>query len=420
MSAGLPAELEDAKLKTLREQLGETLWSSRVEQARERELLLSRASQLCEQGHSAAAAAAACDVTVGTLAQWRSRYARMGLAGLIARTGRVAVKPPSGPVAVPGQARRATRPALSFVKWAGAKRGSLASILNTVPAQYGTYFEPFVGSGTVFQALRPAGRVVLSDSNAELMTAFRVIRDDVEALIAALQRHVNTREHFTFMRGIDPAGLSPVECAARFIFLNKTCFNGLYRVNASGIFNVPYGNIGHANVCDVATLQRWATLLHGAELHHSDYREVLADAKRGDLIYLDPPYLRRKRSTAGAVRYNALDFDLDAHRELADVVRDLDRRGCHLIASNADLPEVRHLYRGFVARSLRVRRQINMDANGRAGHSELLITNVRRRAVQLQLPHHDPGPTPPRRSRSRPPGQATRPRQASADQEAQR
>jgi DNA adenine methylase len=385
MGRPLSDELQDEKLTVLREQLGETLWAVRIEQARQRERLLSHAAQLCEQGVSKRDIAAACKVKQDTLARWQREYARGGLSGLIKRTGRIAIQRASVPPRARGRVRP-TRRALSFVKWAGAKRGSMAAIVHALPDHYGAYFDPFAGSGTVFHELRPTGRVVLGDINQELMTTYQVIRDDVEPLIAALQRHVNTREHFSHIRGIDPAQLSPVECAARFIFLNKTCYNGLYRVNSGGAFNVPYGYIARAHVCDEATLRRWAALLRDVELRTGDYREILSEASAGDLVYLDPPYLRATRSTAGAVRYHARDFDQDAHRELADVFRQLDRRGCHLIASNANLPEVHRLYDGYIIRALTVRRQVNWDASGRANHSELLITNVRRPAVQLELP----------------------------------
>lgn len=237
----------------------------------------------------------------------------------------------------------------------------------------------------MFHALRPTGRVVQDDVNFELMTTYQVIRDDVGQLIAALQQHVNTAEHFNRMRGVDPAQLTPVERAARFIFLNKTCFNGLYRVNSSGAFNVPYGYIAHAHVCDDVTLHRWAALLRDVELHTGDYRDTLSTAKAGDLVYLDPPYLRNVHATPGAIRYSARDFRQDEHRELADVFRQLDRRGCYLIASNASLPEVRRLYDGYPIQALSVRRSVHWHASARANHPELLITNIRRPAVQLVL-----------------------------------
>ncbi|MBX3275386.1 MAG: Dam family site-specific DNA-(adenine-N6)-methyltransferase [Sandaracinaceae bacterium] len=275
------------------------------------------------------------------------------------------------PPARRGGARGPGRPAASFVKWVGSKQGVLSAILARMAPPTGRYFEPMVGSGVVFLGLAPE-RAVLGDANAELVDCYRVIRDDVEALVRALDRHVNTREHFLAVRAQRPEDLPPVERAARFIFLNKTCFNGLYRVNAAGAFNVPYGGIAHANFRDAATLRRVSARLEGVSLRCADVAECVRDAGPGDLVYLDPPYFAAPRAE---VRYRAQGFGVEGHERLAALFDDLDRRGCRVVLSNADAPEVRALYRGRVVEVLATRRPVNRDARARDGWRELLIRN---------------------------------------------
>jgi DNA adenine methylase len=366
----------DPRLAALRRQVGPAAWADRVAQARRREAVVLQARALREEGVSLLEASRALGASAASVARWDARHRRAGLAGLIARQGNVAAPRPCGSIARRRRRDPRGRKPHTFVKWAGSKLGVMDRLLKLVPPAYGTYYEPMVGAGTLFFALRP-GRAILGDVNEELMTCYGVIRDHVERLLRALARHRNTYEHFLRVRAQAPADLDPVARAARLIFLNKTCYNGLYRVNRQGRFNVPYGRNPDANFRDAETLRRLSTVLRGVTLRCGDYRHTLADVRRGDFVYLDPPYFAATPARANRVRYQAEAFDVAAHRELADVVRRLDRRGCHVLVSNADTRAVRQLYRGFRLASWRVRRPINRALDGRDGHRELAFASVR-------------------------------------------
>ena len=273
--------------------------------------------------------------------------------------------------------KRRGRKALSFVKWAGSKASVMKHILALIPEYKGVYFEPMVGSGTVFLSLKPR-RAVLGDLNAELMNCYEVIRDELEGLLEALDQHQNTKEHFLAVRALAPDQLAPVQRAARTIFLNKTCFNGLYRVNASGKFNVPFGNIGWANYKDADTLGRVSGLLQGATLRCEDYQSIVEDARRGDLVYFDPPYLSPGPRPTIFFAYQPTSFDLEEHRRLAETFRQLDRRGCHVVLSNSNVPQIRELYRGYPVEVIPTRRPMNCVASAREGWTEVAVHNTRR------------------------------------------
>lgn len=268
------------------------------------------------------------------------------------------------------------RKARSFIKWAGSKVGVMQELLAVFPSTFGTYFEPMVGSGTVFFTLKP-GRAVLGDLNAELMSCYQVIRDDLQGLLQALESHDNHKEHYLKVRDQDPGELCPTERAARMIFLNKTCFNGLYRVNSRGRFNVPYGKIYWANIKDEQTLGLVSQRLQGVDLHQGDYRACLAHAAEGDLVYLDPPYLSTGPKPAIFYAYQPLAFGEQEHQRLADTFRQLDQRGCHVVLSNANTPQVRQLYQGFVIETLDTSRPLNCIASRRRGWEEVVVHNIR-------------------------------------------
>jgi DNA adenine methylase len=272
--------------------------------------------------------------------------------------------------------RKRGRKAISFIKWAGSKGPVMDQLLALFPACRGTYFEPMAGSGTVFFKLPRPRRAVLGDINAELMTCYQVIRDELPDLQAALDRHHNTEQHFKRVRAQDPRQLEPVERAARMVFLNKTCFNGLYRVNSRGKFNVPYGNILWANIRDDEALERVHRRLQGVSLRCGDYHQTLVDAGPGDLVYLDPPYLSPGPKASIFYAYQPRAFGERQHRRLAETFRDLDRRGCKVLLSNSNVPLVRELYQGFSQQVLHTRRPLNSVASRRAGWEELVIHNL--------------------------------------------
>ncbi|MEO1335762.1 MAG: Dam family site-specific DNA-(adenine-N6)-methyltransferase, partial [Myxococcota bacterium] len=365
----------DPWLVEMRANLGASGWQERLDEARGREAIVLQVLERVETGETITAAARilAPKLTPETIAAWIRRYEKDGLAGLINRWGQVAKDTSSPQVHTP--TRRTKRPR-SFVKWAGSKGQVLDRLLAKMPESFGTYFEPMVGSGAVFFGLAPK-RAVLTDTNAELINCYEVIRDDVEKLIEALRTHENTYEHFIEIRGQDPDDLAPVDRAARTIFLNKTCFNGLYRVNRHGRFNVPYGRIPHANIVDVATLM-WAheRLQTDIELHCGDFAPPLTEAGPGDVVYFDPPYAEDEDADKRTFRhYQADGFGRIEQLRLAKTFRELCARGCVVLLSNADTPLVRSLYDGYTIETLKVVRRMNAKTDARRGWSELLITS---------------------------------------------
>jgi DNA adenine methylase len=262
---------------------------------------------------------------------------------------------------------------VSFLKWAGGKTSTAQQILRHRPERFSVYYEPMVGAGSVFLKLKPE-RAVLCDTNRELMNCYEVIRDDVDRLIEILSQHRNSYEHFVAARALDPFDLPPVERAARTIYLNKTCFNGLYRLNKKGHFNVPFGRHRSPNFCDIPTLQRISKQLAGVTLRCCDFEESVADAPPDSFIYFDPPYYHPDRHRKHHY-YHPDAFSEDDHRRLAALFRRLDLLGCHLLLSNSDHKFVRELYEGYPIEVIKLRRPINATASGRDGWTEVLIHN---------------------------------------------
>lgn len=262
-----------------------------------------------------------------------------------------------------------------IVKWAGGKGRLLAQFAPHFPRKdaYRRYFEPFFGGGALFFHLQPP-HSFLYDLNPHLIEMYQTVRDDVEALIAALKPHIYDRAHYYAVRAQHPELLSPTERAARFIFLNHTCYNGLYRVNRNGQFNVPFGRYTNPTICDEAGLRAASHALRDAAITVSDFRRVEEYAQQGDFIYFDPPYEPLTR-TANFTSYTQQGFTTADQRRLMEVFRTLDRRGCLLILSNSDTPIIRELYGGFHIHEIHARRAINRDRGGRGIITELLITN---------------------------------------------
>ncbi|HUZ76605.1 MAG TPA: DNA adenine methylase [Chloroflexota bacterium] len=263
-----------------------------------------------------------------------------------------------------------------FVKWAGGKRRLLAQMAPFFPTlQSGArYFEPFLGGGAVYFHLQPA-QAVLSDLNRELITAYRVIRDSLAELMADLDGHGEDAAHYYATRARSVEELSPVEQASRFIYLNKWCYNGLYRVNSDGIFNVPRGRYSTPRqLYSAANLRAISRLLAGADLRVAPYQEALSSAQAGDFAYLDPPYAPLS-STAHFTSYTRHDFSQADQRALASALHDLDQRGVRFLLNNHNTPELRQLYEPFHVRVIKARRSINSRIDRRAGVEELVVTN---------------------------------------------
>ena len=258
-----------------------------------------------------------------------------------------------------------------FVKWAGGKQGIAAEIVRQFPEKIGTYYEPFLGGGSVFFSFSPVA-AVLADSNRWLIDTYRAVRDQLKDVVAGLNSLTNTREEFARIRAIDPNTLADPMRAAHFIYLNKTCFRGLYRVNRKGQFNVPYGAY-QRRYYDLDDLTAVATRLNDVELLCGDFEEAVRSAKRGDFIYFDPPYYKLG-GYSDFNRYTPDQFREIDHQRLAELCRELDRRGVRWALSNSDTPYVQDLFRGFDITRVKARREINLNSANR-NIDELLIRN---------------------------------------------
>lgn len=264
-----------------------------------------------------------------------------------------------------------------FVKWAGGKKQIIHELIKRIPDEFNVYYEPFVGGGALLFELLPE-KAVIGDKNYELINAYVVVKNDVEALIKELKKHEskNCKDYYYRIRSLDPEKLDPVERAGRFIYLNKTCYNGLWRVNSKGQFNVPFGRYRNPKICDEKNLRAVSDYLNRADVKiiHGDYRETLKTAGKGDFIYLDPPYAPVSR-TANFTRYLKEDFTLEDQKVLSEVFRELDKRGCSVMLSNSDTDFIRELYRGYVVERISANRFINCVAEKRKNHTELIIRN---------------------------------------------
>lgn len=275
-----------------------------------------------------------------------------------------------------------------FVKWAGGKARLLAQYEPHFPASMGRYIEAFVGGGAVFFHLHRQGRlqgkpVFLMDHLEELINSYRVIQHDVEELIAALamhDRHKADADYYYEVRAWDRtptyAHRTDLERAARFLFLNRVCYNGLYRVNRKGQANMPFGRHRNPKVCDAANLRAVHKALQGVTLLVADFEHCLTLAEPGDLVYFDPPY-HPLSSTANFTSYTRRSFGVEEQQRLAQVFRQLDRRGCHVMLSNSATDLVQELYRDYPQMTVQAPRPINSDPTKRGAVGELLVKNWR-------------------------------------------
>lgn len=263
-----------------------------------------------------------------------------------------------------------------FLKWAGGKGQLLTQLAPYFPEDFGRYHEPFLGGGAVFFHLLPR-KAYLSDSNPDLIHVYRMVKNNLEELVASLDTHktrATEKSYFYEVRGLRPDTLSPAARAARTIFLNKTCFNGLYRVNSQGVFNVPYGGYRHPTLYIGKNLQLAQAALQGAELRVEDFRRACKRPGKGDFVYLDPPY-QPLSETSAFTDYTREGFGPRDQEDLAAVYRALDRRGCKVMLSNSSTAWLRELYQEYYQVTLKAKRAINCKGNGRGVIDELLVMN---------------------------------------------
>jgi DNA adenine methylase len=266
-----------------------------------------------------------------------------------------------------------------FLKWAGGKTQLLPQLAQFYPRK-GTvarYVEPFLGSGAVyfhFKAMVQPKRALLWDNNRELVESFQAVQADVGQVLKLLRKHQkqHSKEFFLAMREKMPQ--SPASKAARLIYLNKTCFNGLYRVNSRGSFNVPFGRYKNPGIFNEEWLRRASEALANAKIEARDFRFLELHAKKGDFVYFDPPYHPRS-TTSYFTAYTRESFGEGDQRELADLYRALDKKGCMLMLSNSDTPLIRELYKDFSIREVSARRNINSRAERRGPICELVVLN---------------------------------------------
>jgi DNA adenine methylase len=270
-----------------------------------------------------------------------------------------------------------------ILKWAGGKRQLLEHLAVRVPGKMRRYVEPFAGGAALYLAIADADEPAthrtfeearLADLNEELMVTYRAVAEDVEAVIRLLHAYEHREEVYYATRALDVATLSPAERAARMIFLNKTCFNGLWRVNSKGLFNVPFGRYANPRICDEECLRAAAPLLARATLTCADFHDLLADLGPGDFVYFDPPYAPVSE-TADFTSYAKEGFGPGDQERLAHTFRALAERGVLCMLSNADTPLTRALYKDFAIDVVHARRSVNSKATRRGTVPELVVTS---------------------------------------------
>ncbi len=286
-----------------------------------------------------------------------------------------------------GQALKQTIavPAKPILKWAGGKTQMLGDLLPKVPPSYGRYIEPFFGGGAMFFALQPE-RAIIADSNPELINLYRQVSEHVEDVIYQLKKYENTPEMFYKVRGQDWTMLPEAEAAARTIFLNKTCYNGLYRVNKKGQFNVPFGKYKNPKICDEDGLRAAFNALKKAEIVCGDYLIVLERyAQPGDFVFLDPPYLPISEYS-DFKRYTKEQFYEEDHVELAKMVMTLHERGCHIVLTNSNHPLVHELYAPFTIDVIQTKRHISCNGSTRKGEDVIVTVPPKQRTLIKLVP----------------------------------
>ena len=270
--------------------------------------------------------------------------------------------------------------AAPVVKWVGGKRQLLPQILPLIPKRMSAYCEPFLGGGAVLFALQPR-RALVNDLNQDLITVYRVIKENADALIEHLSRHENTPEYFYRIRDLDRdreayAALSDVEKASRLLYLNKTCYNGLFRVNASGAFNSPYGHYRRPNIVNEQTIRGVSRYFNPCDITFFswDFAAVLDRVPRGGFVYLDPPY-DPVSDTASFTGYNRGGFGREEQVRLKACCDALTARGVRFLLSNSATPFIRELYSSYHVSIVQARRAVNSVASRRGAIEEVLVRN---------------------------------------------
>ena len=259
------------------------------------------------------------------------------------------------------------------LKWAGGKTQLLKELHQRIPKSFNNYIEPFFGGGALYFSLDPKNAVI-ADSNPELINLYTNLAAGVEEVIHYLRKYKNDEAAYYEIRSQDWNLLSAPEAAARTIFLNKTCFNGLYRVNKKGGFNVPFGFYKNPNFLDIELLRAVSASLGGKTIVCGDYLSILDTyAKKGDLFFLDPPYIPVGKS-ADFKRYTKEQFGLEQHAELANKARELVKKGCHVILTNSNNSLVYELFADFKIEVIQTKRHISCHGDTRTGEDTIITS----------------------------------------------
>lgn len=269
-----------------------------------------------------------------------------------------------------------------ILKWVGGKRQLLPEIMPMIEKKCSTYVEPFVGGGAVFFELQPK-KAIINDYNDELVNVYNMVRDNCEELVIALKEHEknNSSDYFYDIRALDREPtyneMLNVERAARIIYLNKTCYNGLYRVNAAGQFNSPYGRYKNPNIVNEKVLKAISKYLQTNDIKilNSDYKDALKGLRKGAFVYLDPPYMPIS-SSSSFTGYTEGGFSYQHQVELKNECDKLRKKGIKFLQSNSDCPEVRELYKDYEIKTVKAKRSINSNASKRGEINEVLIYYV--------------------------------------------
>ncbi|MDT8719532.1 DNA adenine methylase [Clostridium sp. 19966] len=266
-----------------------------------------------------------------------------------------------------------------FLKWAGGKRQLLPELNKYIPLKYKTYYEPFVGAGALLFDLQPK-KAVINDVNSELINCYNIIKDSLDELIEDLKKHQNIPEYYYEIRELDRKPefqqLTQIERASRIIYLNKTCFNGLFRVNSQGQYNVPFGNYKNPKILDEVVLKAVHNFLNSSNITitNGDFEEVVRGAKKGDFIYFDPPYDPVSDSSS-FTGYSLDGFSRDEQRRLKDVFDRLNKKGCFVLLSNSATDFIKDLYKDYRIEIVSASRNINADGLKRGKVDEVLVMN---------------------------------------------
>ena len=274
-----------------------------------------------------------------------------------------------------------------FIKWVGGKRGLLSQIIPLLPIEFNNYHEPFLGGGALFFELFSQGKlkdkkIYLSDINSELINTYNVVKSNPTKLIKELEnfKQQHNKEFYYQIRELDRKEnfntLSNLERATRFIYLNKTCFNGLYRINSKGYFNTPIGSYKNPNIADSETIYNASEALANATIKHQSYKEVLKYAKKDDLVYLDPPYYPLT-PTASFTAYSEFEFLDNQQIELFEIFDKLSKKEINVVKSNSDTIFIKDLYEKYDINFVQANRFINSNGSDRGKISEILIRNYK-------------------------------------------